>query len=104
MYPLVIVEFEIVPQAFDRLRDVFVSVQINFFVFHTAPQSFDEDVVQRASASIHADGNAAFFEFAGLRRERGGWELKHPETVSTISRRPDVAQRRRRTALSRFRE
>jgi hypothetical protein len=29
-------------------------MQVNVFVFDAAPQPLDEDVVQRASASIHA--------------------------------------------------
>jgi putative transposase len=34
-----------------------VLVQIDFFVFETAPEPFDEDVVEDSSAAIHADGD-----------------------------------------------
>lgn len=40
-------------------------MQIQALVFDTAPQSFDEDVVQRPSPAVHADANTRDLESAG---------------------------------------
>ena len=65
MQPLAVVEVEVFVQAFDRLGDAFVVVQVDFFIFDAAPQSLDEDVVQCSTASIHTDGDLPLFENAG---------------------------------------
>src|SRR5207244_10966559 len=41
-----------------RVRYSSVVFQVNLFVFHGSPQPLGENVVQRASTSIHADHNA----------------------------------------------
>ena len=65
MKPLAVVEVEVFVQTLDRLRHAFVIVQVNFFIFDAAPQSFNEDVVQGSTTSIHTDGDLALFENAG---------------------------------------
>jgi hypothetical protein len=40
-----------------------VFVEIDFFVFDAAPESFDEDVVHVSASAVHADGNAEGGEF-----------------------------------------
>lgn len=65
MQALTVVEVEVLAQAGDRLGHALIVIQVDLFVFDTAPQSLDEDVVQCASASIQADGNLPIFEHAG---------------------------------------
>ena len=62
MKPLTIVKSEIFSQARDGLGRVLIIVQVDLFVFDAAPESFDEDVVQRSTAAIHADGDFMVFE------------------------------------------
>ena len=65
MKPLAVVEVEVVVQAYDRLGDACVIVQVNFFVFDAAPEPLDEDVVQCSTTPIHTDGDLPLFENAG---------------------------------------
>ena len=42
-----------------------VLLYIHLFIFHRAPQSFDEYVIQRTPSAIHADGYVMFFQHTG---------------------------------------
>ncbi len=50
MQSLPIVELKVSPQAPDCIRRMAVVLEINFFVLDAAPQSFDEDVIQRSTS------------------------------------------------------
>ena len=50
-----------------------VLVQVDLLVFDRPPQPFDEDIVERATATVHADGDLRAFEAAG---EVGACELR----------------------------
>src|SRR5262245_53021373 len=73
MQTLSIVELEISAQAGDGLWRRFVITDVDVFVFHAAPEPFDEDIVQRPASPIHADGDLALFENPG---ERATGELR----------------------------
>ncbi len=73
MQPLSIVKLKISAQAGDGLRRGFVITDVDVFVFHAAPQPFNEDVVQRTASPVHADGDLALFENPG---ERATGELR----------------------------
>ena len=49
------VEREIVGQPFVTIGSCFIALQINIFVLHTSPKPLNEDVVNGAAATIHAD-------------------------------------------------
>ena len=59
---LVIVEVEIVFQCWEQFQAGGEVGWIDQLVFERAPQPFDENVVERAPASIHADRDAATFQ------------------------------------------
>ena len=70
---LVIVEVEIVFQRRKQFQAGGEVAGIDQLVFERAPQPFDENVVERASAAIHADRDAATFERS---QEVGRGELR----------------------------
>lgn len=39
--------------------------EIDFLVFHTAPQPLDEDIVHLATSTVHADRNAKLSKARG---------------------------------------
>ena len=45
-------------QAFHEIGSILVVLEVDVLVFHTSPESFDKDVFQRSSTTIHADRNA----------------------------------------------
>ena len=55
MDPPVIVEVEVARKLLPGLFRIGILVQIDFFVFHGAPEAFGEDVVQGAAFAVHAD-------------------------------------------------
>jgi len=59
---LALIETKISSQTLNRLRHGLVVVQINLFVFDASPEPFNEDVVQCAAATVHADLDLALFE------------------------------------------
>jgi hypothetical protein len=73
MRGLVIVEVEVVFQCREQFRAAGEVAGIDQFVFERAPQPFDEHVVERATAPVHADRNPALFE---RREEIGRRELR----------------------------
>jgi hypothetical protein len=49
----------------------FISIEINIFIFHTAPQSFNKNVILPDALAIHADVDVIVLEiidkrFAGI--------------------------------------
>src|SRR5262245_13499532 len=70
MQPLSVVEFEVTVQTVNRHFDRFVIPDVNLFVLHRSPKPFDKDVVQRSTASIHADQESSTLEPTGELRTR----------------------------------
>jgi hypothetical protein len=66
---------EMASQVLTDLRHVFIGVQINVFALDAGPQLPDEDVVQYASAPIHAEGDSSFFEFASAEGDSSFFEF-----------------------------
>jgi len=54
MKPLFAVEPEIAMDSGSRLSNRFIFTQINGFIFERSPQSFDKDVVQSPTSTVHA--------------------------------------------------
>ena len=77
----VIVEVEVPFQATIKIGSRFVVLEIDVFVFHAAPQAFDEDVIQRATATIHTDGDLILHE---QRREVVARELSSLVRVEDV--------------------
>jgi len=65
MQPLVVVELEVGGDALPRLGHAFVGLQVDLLVLETAPESFDKDVIGKAAAAVHADGNPMGAQHAG---------------------------------------
>src|SRR6266498_1842891 len=59
MESLAVVKLKISPQALNRFFDAAIILEIDLFVFHTSPQSLNEDVVQRSTPAIHAYADVA---------------------------------------------
>src|SRR5947207_1377939 len=53
-----VVEFEVGADPAAGLRHALIGLEIDFLVFETAPQTFHEDIVGKAAAAVHADGDA----------------------------------------------
>ena len=73
MWTLVIVKVEIVFQRREQILAGGEVAGIDQLVFERAPQAFDEHVVERAAAAIHADGDPAALEGS---QEIGRGELR----------------------------
>src|SRR5947207_2175886 len=58
-----VVELEVAIQRRHELRPIGEIARIDELVLQAAPQAFDEDIVQRTPASIHADRYAALFQW-----------------------------------------
>ena len=65
-----VVEVQVFADRRAGLADTVVGLQIHLLIFDAAPQPLDEDVVSRASLSVHADRNVVVGEHAGERRAR----------------------------------
>ena len=61
----VIAEIEVLSQAALRFMAVGIVAQVDLVVFHGAPQTLDEDVVETAAAAVHADAPLGLVELAG---------------------------------------
>ena len=59
MYPLLVVEFEIVLQTGLQFGYCAVLIQVNVLVFHGSPQTFDENIIQSPPPAIHADADVS---------------------------------------------
>src|SRR5271163_2837546 len=62
---LVVVEFEVGGDPLARLRHILVGFEIDLFVLEAAPQPFNEDVVGKATAAVHADRHPVAAQHAG---------------------------------------
>ena len=65
MQPLVVVELEVGGDTLPRLGHVLVGFEVDLLVLETAPEPFDEDVIGKAAAAVHADGNPMGAQHAG---------------------------------------
>ena len=59
---LVVVEVEVAAEAVGRLRHALVVPQVHVLVLDAAPQALDEDVVEAATSTVHADGHLTSLE------------------------------------------
>ena len=73
MRALMIVEVEVAIQRREQIRATGEVAGINEFVLQTAPQALDKNVVQGATSSVHADGDAALLQ---RRQKIGRGELR----------------------------
>lgn len=64
MKSFVVLELEVFAQALDGLGDAIIVLQVDFLIFDTAPEPFNEDVVRCSTASVHTDGDLSLFENA----------------------------------------
>ena len=65
MRSVLVVQPEVFLQTPLRIVHAVVSVEINLFVLHAAPESFHEHVIPPASFAIHADLDVVVFQRAG---------------------------------------
>ena len=65
MRAFAIVEAEVFGESDQLLLHCCVPMQINVFVLHVAPESFDKYIVKRAPPPIHTDGDFFAFEYIG---------------------------------------
>ena len=68
--PAAIVEIEIASDPVACRAHAIVSVQVDLFVFHAAPQPFDKHVVAPGTLAVHADGDVVFRLHAPERQTR----------------------------------
>ena len=73
MGSFVVIEEKIDLQTPLQCRDRRVFLEIDFFIFDTAPQPFDEDIVETPTPAIHADPDVGVLQATGesQRRELG---------------------------------
>ena len=64
MQPLVTVKVKVIGQARFQFVRRSVTSQINVLVLHRSPKPFDEHVVQRPAATVHADLDTLLFKLA----------------------------------------
>ena len=57
MGPLTVVELEVTLQALLQLGYCLIGPQIDVLILHTPPKAFNEDIVERPTTTVHADGN-----------------------------------------------
>ena len=65
MKTFVVIEIEVRSQASKQLRDCFIAIQVNMFIFDRTPQTLNEDVVESSPAAVHADANARLLQAHG---------------------------------------
>ena len=78
-------KFEILSDRRARLADAVVGFEIDLFVFHRSPETFDEDVVAPCAFSIHADLDLLVEENLG-KVMAGGLAIPGPSADSEASR------------------
>lgn len=59
MKAFVVVVVKIADQTAVQFGHCFVIFQVNVFMFHTAPETFDKYVVQGSAPAVHADADAS---------------------------------------------
>ena len=57
-----VVAFDVASDLFGGIMAVFVCLQVNFFILETAPEPFDDDIVNPCSLTVHADAHAQVFD------------------------------------------
>ena len=62
MQPGEIIELKIFVQATIQFIAVLVSVQIDMLIFHAAPETLNENIVNGPAFSIHADVDLIIFQ------------------------------------------
>src|SRR5687768_2397605 len=65
MWPLVVVEPEVVLKPTFQLTHRPVFLDVDVFVLHRAPGPLHEDVVERPASTIHTDGYPRLLQGAG---------------------------------------
>ena len=65
MGPFEIVKFEVGVQALEGIAHLIVVFDVDFFVLHCPPQALDENVVDEAPNTIHADLNIGVLQAIG---------------------------------------
>jgi hypothetical protein len=55
MRPLLVVEFDVFPDACAGLGHVCIGMQVNFLVFDAAPEALDEDIAPLRAFTVHRD-------------------------------------------------
>ena len=61
--PFLVVEFKILLQLLSGFIQILIGMQINLFLFHTAPESFDKHIIYPAAFSVHADLDVVVFQY-----------------------------------------
>ena len=98
MRALVVVEMEVAVQRAPQLVTIGEVAGVDQFVLERPPQPFDEDVVERPAAAVHADANLAAGECAGevvggeLRALIGVEDLGLAEAKRPVQRRQTAAR------------
>src|SRR6266496_2301959 len=92
MGPRMVVIPEILGQARPCFTGIGIVVQIHLLIFHTPPQPFNKDVVQRATLAVHTDLDA--------RRQQDTGVLRTGEMAALIAV-PDRRGRLRQRTLNR---
>lgn len=72
MATLSVVVANVAVQSSSGFSEIAVGIEVDLLIFETAPESFDEDVVNPPTLTIHADLDTVALEHAG---ERLGSEL-----------------------------
>ena len=70
MGSFVVIEEKIDLQTPLQCRDRGVFPEIDFFIFDTAPQPFDEDIVETPTLAIHADPDVGVLQATGESQRR----------------------------------
>ena len=65
MSPLGIEERHVPSDQCTRLRDAVVGLQVDLLILQTAPQPFDEDIVDPPALAVHADADAVSLKHRG---------------------------------------
>ena len=60
-----VVELEVCGDAVPRLGHALVGFEVDLLILEAAPEPFDEDVIGKATAAVHADGNPMGAQHAG---------------------------------------
>ena len=71
MGPLEVIVTEVAAKARSQFKAVGIVPEVNVFVFHSSPQSLDEDVVVGSASTVHADPHPGLFKSGdeGIGRE-----------------------------------
>ena len=99
MRPLSIVKTEVRREILYGVWRIAVVLEVDVFVFHRPPESFDKDVVQRTAPAVHADHDILVLESTG---ERLAGKLRSLVGVEDFRRTLTQRSIQRRAAESRI--